>query len=311
MNMTNTSTYIYHELQRRHVPVEIIHEKSALMRYKYNDKWHLLEGCLTEKATIISCHICDNKIITEMFARNVGLPVLKSVQFESDEQATAFMQQNGPIVVKPVSAAHGHGISLNVVSKTALKNSLRAVRKYSKAPPVLQQMVYGKDIRILVIGGNYQAAVRRVPATVIGDGEHTIKQLIEIENNQSYRSSKKSGELKIISLHGAKVFLGSRIDTVPKKAQHVAVVGVGNTSMGGHGEDITDDIPQEVRKKSELFVRALNLPVCGIDIMLEDNGDYHFIEANARPGFGPHHHPRVGTRRDVTKQFVDCLLEQQ
>lgn len=308
MNMANTPTYIYHELQRRKVPVELIDEKAWLMRYEKDGTWHYLKGCLTDETGVISCGICDNKRLAERFAREAGMDVPASVRYENDEQTMAFIERYGPIAVKPLNAAHGHGISLNVASVTAVKKAVVSARQYSSVPPILQQMVSGEDIRMLLIGGVYVAAVRRVPAMVVGDGMHTIKQLIEMENAKPHRAAGKRGELKIISLDGAKAYLKKRIHRIPPTGEQVAVVGVSNTSMGGHAEDATDEVPMEIRQKAAAFVQALKLPVCGIDIIRAPTGRCKFIEANASPGFGPHHHPRVGQKRDVTKLFVDFLL---
>lgn len=309
MNMTNTPTYIYKELQRRGIPIELINEKARLMRYYVNGEWHLLKGSLTEEARFVGCSVCDNKFLSEYFARQVGLSPPVSVRYEGGDRAKQFLEQYTTIVVKPLNAAHGNGVSLNITSFAELERAVAAARQYSKAPPILQEMIYGDDLRLLLIGGKYTAAVRRVPAAVVGDGVHTVEELIAIENAQSHRSSGKRGKLKIINADAARSYLKQAINDIPNKGQRVAVVGVSNTSMGGHAEDATDDVPPEIRVKAEDFAKTLKLPVCGIDIMLEKTGKYYFIEANARPGFGPHHHPRFGTRRDVTKLFVDYLLE--
>lgn len=309
MNMKNTPTYIYNELRRRKIPVEMIHEPSTLMRYKHKNRWHLLKGCLTEDASLVGTMICNKKVQTEIFARKVGMPVPKSALYRDEDQALEFIKECGsPIVVKPIDSAGGNGISMNIKSKTSLRRAIHGAKKHSQSRPMLQEMVYGDDLRILVIGGKFTAAVRRVPAMVVGDGKHTVEKLIQIENEKSHRSKGKSGKLKVISLKGAQSFLRQRIGRVPKEGEEVKVVGVSNTSMGGHAEDATADVAPDIRRKAEQFARMLKLPVCGIDIMLQADGTYHFIEANARPGFGPHHHPRVGKARNVTKVFVDYLL---
>ena len=309
MDMTNTPTYIYEELKRRNVPVEILHEPSTLMQYKHKGKWHYLIGCLTEDASLIGSMICNKKYQTEMFASKVGLPVPKSTLYRDEQQALEFIRECGhPIVVKPIDSAGGSGITMNVSSKTSLRKAIAAAKKASRSRPMLQETVQGDDLRILVIGGKYAGAVRRVPAMVVGDGKHTVEKLIEIENSKDHRSKGKSGKLKIISIKGAQAFLRRRIGRIPQEGEVVKVVGVSNTSMGGHAEDATDDVPTDIRRKAEKFARLLKLPACGIDIMMQKDGTYHFIEANARPGFGPHHHPRVGKERNVTKIFVDYLL---
>ncbi len=309
MNMTNTPTYIFEELQRRKVPVELINEKAMLMRYFHNDDWHFVKGCFDEKASIMATKICNDKTLAEYIAREVGLHVPASMRFTNEADAMEFIREYGPTVVKPVDTAHGHGISMNVRSRTGIKRALMHAKKYSKKKPMLQQYVSGHDVRLLIIDGKYAAAVRRVPAMVTGDGTHTVAELIEIENNQPYRSSGLSGKLKIISLRSAKAYLERHIRKIPKEGEQVAVVGVSNTSMGGHAEDFTVQVPKDIRRKAEAFAKRLHMPLCGVDIILNDNGDYSFIEANSSPGFGPHHHPRFGKSRNVTKKYVDYLLK--
>lgn len=309
MNMTNTPTYIYKELKRRGVKVEIIDERYSLMRYSHRNKWHLLRGCVTEELSAISRFICGEKDVADKFACEVGMPVPDTVQYQSIPQATEFMKRNSQIAVKPSDSAHGKGISLGVASATGLKKALSLAKKVSSKPPILQQMVDGKDVRIMIIDGKYIAAVRRVPASVVGDGKHSISELIEVENKGSHRSSGKRGRLKIIDFATAKAYLKRRVSRIPKRGETVTVVKMGNTSMGGHAEDFTDQLPAKIYKKAEQLANLLNLPVCGVDIMLSEDGSYYFLEANASPGFGPHHHPRVGRERDVTDKFVDMILE--
>lgn len=308
-DMTNTPTYIYKELKKRGIKVEVVDSKYGLMRYHHKGRWHLLRGCVTHKASSVATFICNRKSVAEIFASRSGMPVPASESFESFDQALRFIKKHGSIAVKPLDAAHGYGISLNVGSKTELIKALRRAKKHSMRPPLLQQMVGGHDVRIMIIDGKYAAAVMRVPAMVTGDGKHTVLELIERENEKPYRSKGRRGRLGVISLDAAKAFLKRRLSKVPKKGEKVSVIGMGNTSIGGHAEDYTDRLPAKIYRKAEKFARELKLPVCGVDIMLDKDGKYHFIEANASPGFGPHHHPRVGAERDVTATFVDMILE--
>lgn len=308
-NFANTATYIYKELKKRGVRVESIDDRYGFMRYRHNGEWHRLRGCLTEQASAVSLLICETKSIAETVARTIKMPVPASERYESLDQAIKFMKRHGAIVVKPLDSAHGNGISLNVKSKTHLEKAIRLAKKYSRRAPLLQQMVEGRDVRIMVIDGKFVAAVTRVPATVLGDGKHSIEELIKRENKNPRRSSGFRGRLKVINIQAAKAYLSGKMRRVPKKGEAVPVVGMGNTSMGGHAEDYTDKLPAKIYRMAEKYARSLKLPVCGVDIILDDDGNYYFIEANAAPGFGPHHHPRIGEERDVTGAFVDMLLK--
>jgi len=308
MAVLNTSTYIYNELKRRKVKVELLDDATALMRYRHQGEWHYLMGCLSEGASLVAARVCRDKKLSERFASQAGLSVPASQLYESEEAAMGFIAEYGPIVVKPTDAAHGHGVSTNVRTKTDLKKALNAVKKYSTKPAMLQQTVEGEDVRLLVIGGRFVAAVRRVPPTVVGDGKHTVAELIERENQQPFRTRGKRGKLAVISLSAAHSFLKRHIGRVPAEGESVVVSGVSNTSLGGHAEDATDEIRAPLRRRAEKLAKLLHLPVCGIDIMMDAEGNYNFLEINAQPGFGPHHHPRAGRRRRVVEPFVDMLL---
>ena len=47
---------------------------------------------------------------------------------------------------------------------------------------VVETYLTGNDYRVLVIGGRVAAVAERVPASVTGDGEHTVRELVEIAN---------------------------------------------------------------------------------------------------------------------------------
>ena len=58
----------------------------------------------------------------------------------------------------------------------------RGARAESSGDVVVETYVAGNDYRCLVIGGKVAAIAERVPASVTGDGEHTVRQLVDIAN---------------------------------------------------------------------------------------------------------------------------------
>ncbi len=308
-----TSRIVISELKRRGIPVEVVAERPfVLLRYFFGGTWHLLRSTMPEATSAVGRVICDEKILSAAVAVKAGLPVPAAIMYATPDEAETFMREQGDIVVKPPDAAHGHGVTVGVADVPALRRAIDFARAVSSSKTVLlQQKISGSDLRMLVIAGTFVAAVRRIPASVIGDGTQTIRQLIEHENaTNPERGKNDEKRLSLISLDASERFLGNKLDTVvPAAGEEITVVGTANIGAGGRAIDYTDKVPKEVIAAAETFARTVKVMACGVDfIWNEDSGEFFFIEGNACPGFCLHIEPAEGTSRPVDRHFVDALL---
>ena len=69
-------------------------------------------------------------------------------------------------------------------------------------------------------------------------------------------------------------------------------------------EDVTERLHEELAEAAERIARRLDIPVVGLDFMIQDpeRPDYVFIEANERVGLA-NHEPQP-----VAERFVDLLF---
>lgn len=309
--LKNTPLYIMKELQKRGIEVEVLDESASLLRFKTPEgQWRLLKSCVSDTSSAVGRFICDHKDVSNILARLVGMPLIPSIVYENDDQAAAFLDEHQPTVVKPVNGAHGAGVTVNISTIDDLKKAVEVAKEQDPWNEVLlQKMIHGDDARLLVIGGRFVAAVRRIPAQVKGDGVRSLKELIEHENETNpKRVTGYTGTMRKIDMESAQSFLKEDINRVPGKGECVQVIGTSNTSMGGVAVDETESIPKGIIKKVEALAAELRLPTCGVDFLIDGKGDYYFLEINGSPGFGPHIHPHKGESRNVTKLFVDDLL---
>lgn len=311
-----TSRIVKTELERRGAKVEVITEAPCvLMRYFIAGKWHLLHSTLPEFSTGVGRVICDQKYVSTALAGLHDIPVPETVEFSGVPAAVGFLQRHKSIVVKPVDAAHGQGVSVGVSDEGSLQKAIQLARECSKSGGVLlqQYVTNGSDLRMLVIGGKYVATARRIPAEVTGDGEHTLRQLIEHENTTNpERGVNDEKRLAIIDINASERFLGQRLDSeIPAEGQVVTVVGTANIGAGGRAVDYTDKVTPELIAAAEKFARAVKVAACGVDFLWnETTGKFYFIEGNATPGFCLHIEPSEGQPREVDKIFVDFILAQ-
>jgi len=271
-------------------------------------------------------HIANDKFATYVLLNEQGINQPETISisdssFGSDiAQAKQLIERHGKIVIKPLDGGHGQGITVNIEAEKELLDAIKYARQFSRLGSdivIAQQMLKGllHDARIIVIGGEFVAAVKRIPAAVTGDGKKNLLQLIEFENS-TFRGEPYYAKLAKINTEAAKKFLGERINYVPAKSERVTVMGIANYGQGGELVDITDDIPSWLSKEAEKIAHITGLPVCGVDYLSLEPlsqattpGDFSVfcIEVNKCPSLAIHDCPTIGKDRGAVKAYVEYL----
>ncbi|GEM46950.1 hypothetical protein DC3_25850 [Deinococcus cellulosilyticus NBRC 106333 = KACC 11606] len=218
---------------------------------------------------------------------------------------------------KPLDGNHGRGITLHLMDTEAVTRAFELAKQHGSAV-ILEQQFEGRDHRVLVVGGRLVAVAERVPAHVVGDGIHTIDQLIDQVNQDPRRGEGHEKTLTRIKKDDALLHLleqnGLNLQSVPEQGKTVYLRDTANISTGGTAIDRTDEIHPENRLICERAARAVGLDIAGMDLVcpdvtqsiLETGGG--IIEVNAGPGFRMHLHPSQGKARNVAKHVLDMLF---
>jgi cyanophycin synthetase len=165
----------------RGIPVTRI-GKGSIIQLGYGKYHKKMEGTLTDSTSCISADMaCDKTVTNELLYRS-GIPVPKGIVCLSAEEALeAASEIGGPVVIKPINGNHGKGVSLNIDSPEEIINAYKIASQISDSV-LVEEYIKGNDYRILIVGNQVCAVALRVPAHVIGDGKHTIEELVEIKN---------------------------------------------------------------------------------------------------------------------------------
>jgi len=312
-DLSITPRLIASELTRRGVEFTIIGKGTSYALFEYQDTSGVKRLCrnvTTDSESALAKKIADNKYDTHLIAKKLGIKTPDTCIYSHEAQAKLFLDKNNKIVVKPLDSSHGNGITIDINNIIKLRSALHVANNFSNVLLLQQQINVQSDIRLLFIDGKFRAATKRIPAFVIGDGIHTIEQLIEIENQPTKRSVGYSEMPCVIPSVAAANFLGSRFkNEIPSFATHTQVVGTANIGTGGLAENMTDVISSEMITSAEKIVNELRMSVCGVDFLVDTKGDFYLIEVNASPSFGLHHFPTIGASVDVTSFFVDSILQ--
>ena len=167
---------IVEEAKRRGLPVTRIGNES-LVRIGYGKHSRIIESTLTDATPCIAADISSNKQLTKSILSEHHIPVPYGKVVYSEISAVIAASQLGmPVVIKPSDGNQGKGVYLDLNSEDEIRQAFREASRYGGGV-IVEKHVRGRDYRVLVVGSKVSAVAERLPAMVIGDGEHTIKEL--------------------------------------------------------------------------------------------------------------------------------------
>jgi cyanophycin synthetase len=277
-----------------------------------------IQATVTSRTSHIAVELASDKEETNKILATLGLPVPKQELVQNDKQAIRAAHRIGfPVVTKPYNGNHGRGISIRLTTDEEVAQGFAVAREHSRSV-IVETFLEGDDHRLLVVNGELVAATRRTPGHVVGDGRHTVAQLIEIVNQDPRRGVGHEKVLTRLELDAqAQKMLeraGLHADSIPPASQVVYLRSTANLSTGGTATDVTDVIHPDNREMAERAVRAIGLDVGGVDFLSKNiTESYRTIgggicEVNAAPGFRMHVAPSEGRGRDVAAPVVAMLF---
>ena len=264
-----------------------------------------IAGTAPEMTSLFAGRIADDKLVTYELLKNAGVKQAESGVATSASNSY-LLEKYGKIVVKPIDGAHGNGITTNLTDFESAMAAVETAKKFSPSGMMMAQEQLdftGFETRVICINYEFVEALSRIPAHVTGDGEHTVSELIDLENNTIRTEAYKSNLAFIYRDYAEKYMeeVGNR-DYVPQKSEKVQVIKMCNIGRGGTVEDETDTFPLEKKALAEKIAKTLDLPVVGIDFF----GDY-VLEVNASPSL---YYPLDGPRADFGVEKLVDFLEQ-
>ena len=293
--------------------------QGSLVQFGWGSQQRRIQAAETDMSSAIAESIAQDKELTKqlLHAAGVAVPLGRPVTDAEDAWAAA-QEIGGPVVVKPRDGNQGKGISVNIRTREEVMAAYETAVEF-RDDILVERYLPGHDFRFLVIGDKLIAAARREPPQVIGDGEHTVRQLVEIVNADPRRGEGHATSLTKIRFDDialARLALqGLNADSVPPKGTRVILRNNANLSTGGTATDVTDDVHPELAACAVAAAQTVGLDICGIDVVcdsvlkpLEEQGG-GIVEVNAAPGLRMHLSPSYGKGRNVGEAIVSMMFE--
>ena len=312
---TGSIAYAAH---RRGVPYYRL-TQGSLVQFGWGRKQRRIQAAETDRTSAIAEAIAQDKALTKRMLASAGISVPEGEIVTDADRAWEVAQAVGlPVVVKPRDGNQGKGVAVNLQSREAVVEAFRVASDICD-DVIVERYFPGHDFRLLVVGNQLVAAARRDPPQVIGDGVHTIAQLVDVVNADPARGQGHGTSLTRIRIDDeiARSTLarqGYTAESIPDNGVLVALRNNANLSTGGSATDVTDQVHPELAEVAVAAARMIGLDICGIDLVAQnvfepltkDNGC--IVEVNAAPGLRMHLAPSFGKPRDVGEAIVDQMF---
>jgi cyanophycin synthetase len=292
--------------------------EGSLVQFGWGARQRRIQAAEVDRTSAIAESIAQDKDLTKRLLAAAGVPVPAGRPVQDLEDAWAAVQEiGGPVVVKPRDGSQGRGVAVNIETREQLEIAYAAAREVRREV-IVERFIPGHDFRLLVVGDRLVAAARRDPPYVIGDGEHTVQELVDRVNLDPRRGEGHATSLTRIRIDEiARERLARQNltpESVPPRGERVVLRNNANLSTGGTATDVTDDVHPDLAARVVDAARVIGLDVAGVDVVcetmqrpLEEQGG-SIVEVNAAPGLRMHLAPSYGRGRPVGEAIVNAMF---
>jgi len=254
------------------------------------------------------------KDITHKLLESYGLPTPDTKcfymkTFNKTKAIQKLSELTYPIILKDASGSNSIGIFPFIEQpQEAYMVLARELPHYHNM--VAQEMVFGKEYRILLLGEKVIGALEMTPPFIVGDGVSSIRKIITSKQNTTDRRTDFDKKLNQI-LKDQNVTL----ETILAKKKVVFIKKSSCLAEGGETSDVTDKVHADVVKICVAASKAVGKHLVGIDVICENISEkpskknFHILEINGKPDLYIHYNPTHGKTKNVVKDIVKFMAK--
>lgn len=290
------------------------------------------------EGTSLTSDLAERILLTKSSVKqhlaSAGLPVPAGHLFTPEDRDGAWSYAeslNGPVVVKPNGRTSGAGVSIGVHNDKRFRAAWRsAVAAASKAEPprpwdpaspagesgdqiLVEPDDAGLALRVFVTGESVVGAVIRLPMFVVGDGIHSLGELIEElfawrdQHVLLRRLTPREGVLE-----GRLRRLDITPETIPTQGEVCRLQEGPSVQRGGLSLDVTNRLDPAIRHLAvEARWAVPGMLAAGIDISVPriSSSTGIIIGVNDRASQHLHLYPTFGASRNLARGIVDQFVQ--
>ena len=319
----STQILLFDAIQKG-IHFEILDEQDQFLKLWHKDHVEYVKnGNMTSKDNYVVPLAMANKTVTKKILADAGFPVPAGDEFTSLEQGLAYypLIKDKQIVVKPKSTNFGLGISI-FQEPASLDNYQKALEiAFAEDTAVLvEEFIPGTEYRFFILDGRCEAVLLRVAANVVGDGKHTIRELVAQKNANPLRGRDHRSPLEIIDLGDIEQLMltqqGYTPDDMLPEGKKVNLRRNSNISTGGDSIDVTETMDSSYQELAAAMATSMGAWACGVDLIIPDKTQpaskekphCTCIELNFNPSMYMHTYCAEGPGQAITPKILDKLF---
>ena len=285
-----------------------------LVQLGYGAKQRRIWTAETDRTSAIAESVSRDKDLTKSLLNSAGLPTPEGRIVATALDAWDAAEDIGlPVVVKPIDGNHGRGVFINLYTQEEVEAAY-AVAVQEGSAVLVERHILGDEHRLLVVGSRVVAAAKGETVWIVGDGKHSVTELIDIQiNSDPRRGTAEECPLNPVRVDSAVELELTRqklsAKAIPTEGQRVFIQSNGNVAF-----DVTDQVHPDVARQVALAARVVGLEIAGVDLVAQDISKPFeaqgaaIVEVNAGPGLLMHLKPASGTPQPVGKAIADHLF---
>lgn len=258
----------------------------------------------------------DDKGILKVRMKEGGIPHADGGAARTFKEALAIFRRIGAsVIIKPHRGSRGRHTTLDIRTEEELKRAF-AIGMQITTAVVVERYLHGTVHRVTLVGGEPVAIARREYPHVIGDGVHTVDELIDIENENPMRHGVHFRKLDKAHRAGEALRKQDLTHTSIPAAGRMVIINDKNSRLHGTvTEDVTDTVHPDNIALFRKFGVLLGDPIVGVDFMIDDmtrpwteQPDAGVLECNAMPFIDVHHQVVSGRKINVAAYLWDVIF---
>lgn len=254
------------------------------------------------------------KDLTYTLLKQRSLPTPTTVfffrkKFTPEDAATKLATLKFPIIIKDSAGSNSQGIFPYIKSLDEAMSVLTTEIQNFRSL-IAQEMIFGKEYRVLMLDDKVIGALEMIPPRVFGNGKSTIAELIAEKQKHTHRKTPLDRALQRILLEQ-----GLSLESILAIGEVASIKKSSSLAEGGETRDVTNLVHKKIISTCAQAADAIGDYLAGIDIICEDitkspaNQTFGILEINGKPDLYIHYNPTHGQSRNVIKDIIQFILK--